>query len=129
MSSKLDCTHAQKLIQPYLNDELGTRAQAEFIAHIRDCETCRHELETSFIVEYALKYLDDDKMASFDIERLLEEYILRSEHRMQRRQIAEVFIWIAIILMAVVIAGILLRIFLPDFFRHAAEFFLIEELR
>ena len=121
MGAKIECAKAQKLIQPYLDDELKTRACAEFIAHIRECETCRHELETSFIVEYALKYLDDDKMDNFDIQGLLEEQIIRSERRMQRRQVLSVLMWTAIILMAVLIAGILIRLFLPDLFEDAAH--------
>ncbi len=116
MAAKLDCTAAQKLIQPYLDEEIGGRQCNEFLNHIRECENCRHELETSYIVEYALKYLDDDKLDNFDINGFLEEQINLSERRISRRQLLNVLIWIAIVVMALVIAGIIFRLAFPELF-------------
>ena len=121
MSSKLDCTQAQKMIQPFLDEELGAKQANEFLTHIRDCETCRHELETSCIVEYALKYLDDDKLDNFDIQGLLDEQIVLSERRLSRRQIITVLVWIAIIVMALIIAGIIFRLTQPELFYETLE--------
>ena len=55
MSTKLTCKQAQKMIRAYLDDELNGRDSAAFISHIRNCESCRYELETSFIMDYAVQ--------------------------------------------------------------------------
>ena len=115
MPGKLTCPGAHKLIRPYLDDELSARDCVLFIAHIRECEACRYELETSFIVEYALKYLDEDKMESFDIKGLLDEHLDRSEKRMARRRVLSMVIWGAIVFMAVLIAILLMTFIIPDF--------------
>lgn len=122
MSSKLTCASAQKLIRPYLDDELGARDRASFVAHIRECETCRRELETAYIVDYAIRYLDEDKMDHFDINGLLDEQIETGKKRMLYRQVMSGVIWSLIILMGVIIVLLLIRLIVPDLFGSIMEF-------
>lgn len=123
MAAKIDCRTARMLIRPYLDDELRPKACSEFLAHVQNCEECRRELENSFIVEYALQYLDDDKIDNFDIKELLDESIVQRERRMKRRQILTVLTWLSIIVMGAVIAGILVRLLLPEVFSYAVDVF------
>ena len=112
------------MIRPYLDDDLNARDNADFIAHIRECEACRYELETSFIVDYAVQYLDEDKMDSFDIKGLLDDQISRRETSIARRQMFSVVVWGAIVLMAVTIVLLFIRLIMPDLFHMIWSFFL-----
>ena len=123
MAEKQICQRMQKMIQPYLDDELSGRDSAQFIAHIRECEECRHELETSFIVDYAVRYLDEGKMDSFDIKGMLDARIEEGEKRLARRQTLSVLLWIGIVVMAVIIVGILISFLLPELFSRLTDLF------
>ncbi len=110
---KLDCREAVLRIQPYLDRTLEDRECKEFLHHIMHCTSCRDELETAFLVEHALEYLDESDRDSFDIRSLLNEDITKVERQMIMRRISEVLIWIAVVLMTAMIFLIALRFFAP----------------
>ena len=116
MSTKLTCKQAQKMIRAYLDDELNGRDSAAFISHIRNCETCRYELETSFIMDYAVQYLDEDKVDGFDIKGLLDKRSQEGEKRMATRRVLGILLWAAVIVMALAIIIILVMLLAPDFY-------------
>lgn len=41
----MKCSKAQKLISPYVDNELPERGKKEFETHIQGCENCRAEME------------------------------------------------------------------------------------
>ncbi len=58
-SKTLDCREAEHMIPGYLEDTLSDRNMRAFIAHVQNCQKCYNELETNFMVERTVRYLND----------------------------------------------------------------------
>ena len=69
----MKCEQAQEYVDGYINKTLSERTQEEFIKHVKACPECSQELETYFIVDVAVRYLEEGKEASYDIMNLLQE--------------------------------------------------------
>ena len=121
---KIDCITAQKMIQPYLDRNLDDREASVFIAHVRHCPVCREELETAFLVDHALTFLDKDSSDSFDIARMVRDDLKEYERGMLLRSILNMLIWLGIALMTIVIFIILLRYIAPGVFRDLGRMLL-----
>ena len=121
---KLDCVEAQKRIQPYLQRSLEDHECAQFLEHVRHCPVCREELETAYLVEHALQFLDEDGRDSFDVKHFVDEDIASAERMLITRRIIGVLIWIGIIFMTVLIAAIALRYLAPGVFRGIGDLIL-----
>ena len=94
----ISCREAQKLIQPYIERSLTDKELAALIDHIEACPACREDLETGFVVAYALRHLDEDHDASFHITSVFEEDIASAKKHLQKRRIMWIILWIFIIL-------------------------------
>lgn len=72
----MTCIQAEKMIVPYINDELTPMELEDFMDHLETCQSCREELEIYYMVDVGLKKLDDDD-ATYDfvgdLRRMLEE--------------------------------------------------------
>ena len=125
---KLSCREAQHLISPYLTDEISNRDCSAFLSHVEDCPKCMHELETSFMITYALKHMDTADNFTFDIKGLLQEKIRKSKLRLQMSQFTAIVVWILIVLMGIAIVFIVFSLFfrdsLPDFGKELLEIIL-----
>lgn len=55
----MTCMEAEKMVIPYINDELSPTELEDFIEHIETCENCREELEIHYMVDVGLKKLDE----------------------------------------------------------------------
>ena len=104
------------MIPDFVEDTLEDRECASFLSHVRTCKSCREELETSYLIVYALRYMDQDRSGALDIEKLLAEKLRHSERRLRRHQVTGVLLWVMILLLAVAIAAIVFLIFLPGLF-------------
>ncbi len=71
---KPDCREAGSLIPRFLSGEIGEREMERFLSHIRSCRKCYEELETAFMVDRTVTYLNEDLPldTSFDLTPLLE---------------------------------------------------------
>ncbi len=117
-NTTLPCKTALRMIRPYLDEELGGRDCDAFENHIRDCADCRRELETSFIMDCAIQYLDEGKIDDFDIKGLLDTRIAEGKKRRFRNRMLSVLLWAGIIIAGIVIVILLLRLLFPaDFVR------------
>ena len=121
---KIDCITAQKMIQPYLDRNLDDREASVCSAHVRHCPVCREELETAFLVDHALTFLDKDSSDSFDIARMVRDDLKEYERGMLLRSILNMLIWLGIALMTIVIFIILLRSIAPGVFRDLGRMLL-----
>lgn len=63
---RMTCREAEKLIVPYINDELTIDELDEFLEHVDSCDNCMEELEIHYMVDVGLKKLDEDD-ATYDI--------------------------------------------------------------
>ena len=55
----MTCMEAEKMVIPYINDQLSVTELEDFLEHIEDCENCREELEIHYMVDVGLKKLDE----------------------------------------------------------------------
>lgn len=72
------------MIPRYLSDDLSDRELVAFLGHINGCRDCYEELETMFMVDRTIHYLDDGEDGSFD---LTPELIRDMEHKLHRVQV------------------------------------------
>lgn len=78
---KITCKEAQKLVIPYIEEQLCDTDQRRFIRHIKDCRECREELETYYIVYKGLMQLDEKEELPMNIiEALNEELEISDNH-------------------------------------------------
>lgn len=71
----MTCQEAERLVLPYIRDELDGDTVEAFLAHIDSCEACSEELEIYFTVDVGLKKLDEGTGAydiAGELERKLE---------------------------------------------------------
>ena len=54
----MTCVEAEKMVVPYMKDELSPTELEDFLDHIHTCENCREELEIHYMVDVGLKKLD-----------------------------------------------------------------------
>lgn len=55
----MTCVEAEKMVVPYMKDELSPTELEDFLDHIHTCENCREELEIHYMVDVGLKKLDE----------------------------------------------------------------------
>ena len=111
---KIDCRQAQKMAGAFAEDDLSDRDLAALLAHVKNCSSCYEELKTSYLISYALQYMDHDKNGSLDTDALMKEKVRKSELRLQRHRIMSILLWIAIVLLGILIAAIIIRILFPN---------------
>lgn len=94
----MDCTKAKNLVDAYIEGSLTDQECIEFLKHVKGCKDCYDELETYFIVDYALQYLDEsDSNRSYDMQKLLKDDILNNERRILRTRMARTITAVGII--------------------------------
>ncbi len=62
----MKCTEAERMVIPYLKDELNIEQLDAFLEHIETCDNCMEELEIHYMVDVGLKKLDQAD-ATYDI--------------------------------------------------------------
>jgi hypothetical protein len=77
------------MIPRYLSDDLSDHELIAFLKHINSCRECYEELETMFMVDRTIHYLDDGEDGSFD---LTPELIRDMEHKLHRVQVNEMLV-------------------------------------
>ena len=51
----MTCVEAEKMVVPYMKDELSPTELEDFLNHIKTCDNCREELEIHYMVDVGLK--------------------------------------------------------------------------
>lgn len=77
----MNCIEVQRLILPFINDELSIKQLDEFLHHIDSCPNCKEELEVHYILLSGMKQLDDDKVISDNFHKDFTELLRLSEER------------------------------------------------
>lgn len=99
----MDCERAEKLLQPYVQGTLQDKELENFIAHIEECPACYDELETYFIINHAIRYLDDAETKSYDLKDLLKKDIVERKKMIFRRKCGNIFFGVVMITLSVVV--------------------------
>ena len=83
----MDCKTAKSMVNAYIEGTLSDDECTDFLKHVKKCEDCYDELETYFIVDYSLKYLDEDSSGrSYDMQKVLKDDIRWNERRIWRTE-------------------------------------------
>ncbi len=77
---RMNCQEAQRLVMPYIQDELTDRELEEFLEHVETCPACQEELEIYFMVSLGLRQLDEGS-GSFNMKQEMEEALDLSYRR------------------------------------------------
>jgi hypothetical protein len=77
----MNCIDIQRLIVPFINDELNMEQLEEFIHHVRSCPKCMEELEVYYVLLAGMKQLDEDKELSVNFNQDLKDLLNLSEDR------------------------------------------------
>ncbi len=75
--NELSCKEAQAMIPGFLADSLHDRDSLRFLRHVQNCRSCYEELETNFMVERTVAFLNEDLPfdTSFDLTPFLAKRI------------------------------------------------------
>lgn len=106
----MECKEAESLVQQYIDHKLRPQKLKAFISHVKKCPSCYEELETYFIIHYAIKYLDEDH-DSYNMKAMLAEDIRKNEKQIRandRMKTAAVYIGIMLAIIVFTFVGILL---------------------
>lgn len=79
----MTCQEAERLVTPYIKDELSGDELEAFLNHIDECESCREELEIYFMVDVGLRQLDYGSGTydiAGDLERKIEDSYAKVSH-------------------------------------------------
>lgn len=77
----LTCKQAEKLIGPFLRDEMDNRTKRQFLDHIGSCPSCKEELSIQFLVTTGMQRLEDGD--TFDLNRELRNKMDMERHHLQ----------------------------------------------
>jgi hypothetical protein len=70
------------MVTSYIEGTLTDQECIDFLKHVKKCPACHEELETYFIVDYALQFLDEEGSdRSFDMQKVLKDDIRWNETR------------------------------------------------
>lgn len=79
----MTCQEAERMVTPYIRDELTGKELEAFLGHLEGCKGCQEELEIYFMVDVGLRQLDNG-FGTFDIAGALERKIEDSYGRVSR---------------------------------------------
>ncbi len=111
---KRTCRDYQNQVQQFINHELKDADLKEFLEHMKTCKKCADELETYFIVDYSLRYLDQGTAHSYDIQKMLEERLKEEEHDLKLRRLFRIVVPISILILVMIAALLLLNEMAPE---------------
>ncbi len=100
----MECKEAEKLVIPFLRNELQAEETEQFISHVRSCEVCREELEIYYTIHHMLQSDDDMEETSYDVRQMIEEELdtrlagIRRDRR--KKRVAYILIAVGVILLA-----------------------------
>lgn len=77
----MTCMETQKMITPFINDELTLEETELFIDHVNSCLECREELEVYYALLTAMKQLDEDKILYDDFSMELSAKLDKAQEK------------------------------------------------
>lgn len=101
----------EEMIPRYLEGSLSEGELSDFLQHMNHCRSCYEELETMYMLDRTLRYLDEDA----DSSSLQFAQQLRREMQRSRRELRFARIWRRVMRLVMVIAIALALLALLDF--------------
>ncbi|MFV0342293.1 MAG: anti-sigma factor family protein [Anaerocolumna sp.] len=100
----MNCIEVQRLILPFINDELSIKQLDEFLHHINSCPNCKEELEVHYILLSGMKQLDDDKEISDNFHKDFTELLRLSEERVVHNRFVHIRKRIVLVVLISIVA-------------------------
>ncbi len=101
----MDCKKAENLVSAYINKTMGLKELQEFIIHVKSCSSCYDELQTYYMVYFAMEHLENgESNPSYNMNTVLLEDIRHREKYIKQERLKQ-GVW-------VLIAGLLLLLVL-----------------
>lgn len=100
----MNCIDVQRLIMPFINDELNTKQLEEFIHHVHSCPNCMEELEVHYVLLAGMKQLDEDRELSANFNQDLKDLLERSEDRIIHEKFLHIRKRIVLIILIALVA-------------------------
>lgn len=79
----MKCKEAEKLISPFISDEIQTKDLEDFLVHIEGCEQCLEELSIQYLVEVGMHRLEEG--GAFDLQNELNGRLALAGKRVKLR--------------------------------------------
>ncbi|KIR03903.1 hypothetical protein P261_02718 [Lachnospiraceae bacterium TWA4] len=76
----MTCRETCSLAGEFIKNRLPSWELEEFLDHIRECSSCREELELDYTLDLVLYSLEDES-PNFDFEDALEDVLLAAEQK------------------------------------------------
>ncbi len=115
-AEKMTCREAKDQVKSYIDGTMSDSECTRFLDHVMSCPDCYDELETYFIIDYSLQYLDDDRNVtrSYDMRKSLVDDIKRNRNRIWVTKFSKIWTRILIAISNVLIfIAITLKLCLP----------------
>lgn len=91
-SRNLSCREAESMIGAYLNNTISDKDKAAFLKHIDNCDKCYQELETDFMVDTTVHYLNEDALdRSYNLQPLLKTHLKKSREELSMEHRRKIF--------------------------------------
>lgn len=87
----MTCKETEKLIPPFLQDDLDTEELREFMEHIEQCDECREELTIQFLVTEGMLRLEAGNV--FDLQSELKYRLDEVAHALKLRESMQWFLY------------------------------------
>lgn len=82
----MKCREAEKLVQSYIDNTLSPKELEAFISHVSQCTECYEELEIYFIIQHAIRFLEDEEHGNFNMKALLAEDLKKKQRQIKRKK-------------------------------------------
>lgn len=79
----MDCKVANRLIVPFLENELELDEADKLLEHVGECSGCREDLEIYYMVRKGIVGLDQDQFENFDLKNQFENDLKKAERRVR----------------------------------------------
>ncbi|MFA9463702.1 MAG: anti-sigma factor [Velocimicrobium sp.] len=98
----MTCMETQRNMKLFIDDKLDIEQLEEFLLHIRSCESCREDLDVYYTILSSIKFLDEDKNSSEQMD--VERFIKHAEEKIRRKHLRIIYKKIVIVVLSIVIA-------------------------
>ena len=104
----MKCEETLSKIDGFINNTLSIREMEEFLEHIENFPEFYDELETYYTITEGMKYLEGEKLESYNIPKMLKEDLKQKEDFLKRRHLLTKTVVVFVMLFGIGIAFSLL---------------------
>ena len=105
----MNCKDAEKMISPFLEDDLDNRDLAAFLEHMESCPECKEELTIQFLVLVGMKRLEDGN--TFNLKKELDNMLRDSRKKLRvRKYLVAVSLLLELLVAVMAVATVVLAV-------------------